>query len=151
MARVKNPNRALSRDNRTHFLYPLFTSSPPGIPSFLRCEVWMSVSGAKDLHSADPDKYLTLTETVTTAEGLSHYKLAPPKPNGTEDTMVDIIKRDLHRTFPENPRYVKCHNVHPSGLITSSSQKFWPIPPGINWAMIILVGFDSFISLILNH
>ena len=74
----------------------------------------MSVSGAKDLHSADPDKYLTLTETVTTAEGLSHYKLAPPKPNGTEDTMVDIIKRDLHRTFPENPRYVECHNVHPS-------------------------------------
>lgn len=83
-----------------------------GIPSSLRCEVWMSVSGAKDLLSQHPDKYLTLIETVTTEEGITHYKLAPPKPNGTDDTMVDIIKRDLHRTFPENPRFVKDGEVY---------------------------------------
>ncbi|KAI8059933.1 rab-GTPase-TBC domain-containing protein [Gilbertella persicaria] len=62
-----------------------------GIPPELRGQAWLHYSGAKSKMEANGGLYY---ELVDRAERM-----------GTENENMDIIDRDLHRTFPENNRF----------------------------------------------
>ncbi|KAI7847195.1 rab-GTPase-TBC domain-containing protein [Circinella umbellata] len=62
-----------------------------GIPADLRGQAWLHYSGAETKKFANPGVY---RDYVERAEAM-----------GLENEFLDIIERDLHRTFPDNIRF----------------------------------------------
>ncbi|KAL9552461.1 hypothetical protein MBANPS3_003760 [Mucor bainieri] len=62
-----------------------------GIPPELRGQAWLHYSGAKEKMDANKGVYYDI---VQQAEAM-----------GSQNENLDIIERDLHRTFPENNRF----------------------------------------------
>ncbi|CAG8466300.1 10561_t:CDS:2 [Ambispora gerdemannii] len=62
-----------------------------GIPPSLRGRVWFHYSGAAEKMRNQPDLYEKLLQKAAEAR--------------TENEYVEIIERDLHRTFPENIKF----------------------------------------------
>lgn len=70
-----------------------------GIPRQYRCEVWMSVSSARKLQFENEGLYDELSEKSSDKSECSQVK------DTSGECQIDIIKRDLKRTFPENPSF----------------------------------------------
>ena len=70
-----------------------------GIPRQYRSDVWMSLSSAKKYMLENEGKYCDLTAKSCDAKIYSKIK----DTNG--EAQLDIIQRDLSRTFPENPSF----------------------------------------------
>lgn len=70
-----------------------------GIPRQYRCDVWMSISSAKRLMLENESKYCELTAKNSDANRYNKIK------DSNGEAQLDIIQRDLNRTFPENPGF----------------------------------------------
>lgn len=78
-----------------------------GIPPQLRGKAWLHYSGAEAKMAANPGVY---DKFVNKAEQL-----------GDENEFADIIKRDLHRTFPDNIQYRSSTTTATTTTTTTSS------------------------------
>ncbi|KAI7884094.1 TBC-domain-containing protein [Lichtheimia hyalospora FSU 10163] len=72
-----------------------------GIPSELRGQAWFYYSGGESKQQAHPNVYQQL---VAKAENM-----------GENNESLDVIERDLHRTFPDNIRFKSKGNGSPDG------------------------------------
>ncbi|KAI8887929.1 TBC-domain-containing protein [Backusella circina FSU 941] len=73
-----------------------------GIPNELRGKVWMHYSGAYNKLNTNPELYDSLVNTATNLGELNEY--------------AEIIRRDLHRTFPDNSEF-SCDTANVNGSV----------------------------------
>lgn len=110
-----------------------------GIPPQLRGKAWLHYSGAEAKMAANPGVY---DKFVNKAEQL-----------GDENEFADIIKRDLHRTFPDNIQYRTAgafessrpsNDSNNSATTTTPSPLAGPQPPIISALHRVLSAFSLY-------
>ncbi|KAI9012135.1 rab-GTPase-TBC domain-containing protein [Phycomyces nitens] len=73
-----------------------------GIPPELRGQAWFHYSGAKEKMAQNPGVYASLVEQAEAA--------------GSENEHLEIIERDLHRTFPDNIKFKASNSADPTDV-----------------------------------
>ncbi|ORZ24089.1 rab-GTPase-TBC domain-domain-containing protein [Absidia repens] len=74
-----------------------------GIPHLYRGKAWMHYSGAKSKMEAHPGLYQSLLASALAMESQNEF--------------ADVIRRDLHRTFPDNTQFA-CAHTDQDGNVT---------------------------------
>ncbi|GES87436.1 growth hormone-regulated TBC protein 1 [Rhizophagus clarus] len=101
-----------------------------GIPPSLRGEAWFHFSGAEAKMRDHMDFYQQLL-----------IKAQDPR---YENDYVEVIERDLHRTFPENIKFK-------STVVSEDEKAFWILSGGFGWDVEKLDGNMPTITLVTSH
>jgi len=76
-----------------------------GVPNRLRRKVWMHYSGAQSLMQGNPNVYVRMVAKET------EFRNKNKDPSQKANEHIDVIERDLHRTFPTNIHFQEKNEI----------------------------------------